>query len=49
VPLQSCGIAHLPLFDFETFSVFAENYEISGKDVAEACEKNSQVSGYGGE
>ncbi|SAM02222.1 hypothetical protein [Absidia glauca] len=44
VPLQSCGIAHLPLFDFETFSVFAENYEISGKDVAEACEKNSQLA-----
>ncbi|KAI8076853.1 WD40-repeat-containing domain protein [Halteromyces radiatus] len=43
VPLQSCGIAHLPLFDFETFSVFAENYDISGNNVADACEKNSQL------
>ncbi|KAI8334412.1 WD40-repeat-containing domain protein [Chlamydoabsidia padenii] len=44
IPSQSCGIAHLPLFDFETFSVFAENYDISGKDVFEACEKNSQLA-----
>ncbi|ORZ13986.1 WD40-repeat-containing domain protein [Absidia repens] len=44
VPMQSCGIAHLPLFDFETFSVFAENYSISSLDVAETCEKNSQLA-----
>ncbi|KAI9025276.1 WD40-repeat-containing domain protein [Phycomyces nitens] len=44
IPAQNCGIAHLPLFDFEAFSVFAEHYQISSKDVAESCENNSLVA-----
>ncbi|KAG0171056.1 WD repeat-containing protein 24 [Apophysomyces sp. BC1034] len=44
IPPQNCGIAHMPLFDFKSFSVFAENYEITGKDIAAACENNSTVA-----
>lgn len=43
VPPQSCGIAHMPLFDYEAFSVFAENYIISGEDIALACDINGEV------
>lgn len=41
IPPQTCGVAHLPLFDFEAFSVLAEKYEISGLD---SCARNSHVS-----
>ncbi|KAI8146794.1 WD40-repeat-containing domain protein [Fennellomyces sp. T-0311] len=44
IPPQSCGIAHLPLFDFEAFSVFAEHYDISSDDILSACETNSEVA-----
>ncbi|CAO3626457.1 unnamed protein product [Cunninghamella blakesleeana] len=44
IPLQSSGIVHLPLFDYETFSIFAENYEISSENAIESCEKNSQLA-----
>ncbi|KAI9245706.1 WD40-repeat-containing domain protein [Phascolomyces articulosus] len=44
VPPQSCGISHLPMFDFEAFSLFAEHYDISGDDVLDSCEKNSDVA-----
>lgn len=43
IPPQSCGIAHLPLFDFEAFSLFAENYDISNTDILASCEKNCEV------
>lgn len=44
IPPQSCGIAHLPMFDFEAFSLFAEHYDISSNDVLTCCEKNSDVA-----
>ncbi|KAI9322547.1 WD40-repeat-containing domain protein [Dichotomocladium elegans] len=44
IPPQSCGIAHLPLFDFETFSVLAQNYAISSEDALASCEKNSEIA-----
>lgn len=34
----------MPLFDFESFSIFAENYIISSENVAMACEINGEVS-----
>ncbi|KAI7862657.1 WD40-repeat-containing domain protein, partial [Spinellus fusiger] len=42
-PPQSCGIAHLPLFDFEAFSVFAEHYKVSG-EIVSICMNNSAVA-----
>ncbi|KAJ8653917.1 hypothetical protein O0I10_010365 [Lichtheimia ornata] len=44
IPPQSCGIAHLPLFDFEAFSLFAENYDISNTDILASCEKNCEIA-----
>ncbi|ORX49056.1 WD40 repeat-like protein [Hesseltinella vesiculosa] len=44
IPQQTCAIGHLPLFDYETFTVFAENYEISDRDLAHSCEMNSQLA-----
>lgn len=44
IPPQSCGIAHMPLFDFEAFSILAENYIISGENVALACDINSELA-----
>ncbi|KAG2220306.1 hypothetical protein INT45_009939 [Circinella minor] len=44
IPPQSCGIAHLPMFDFEAFSLFAEHYDILSNDVLTCCEKNSDVA-----
>jgi hypothetical protein len=34
----------MPLFDFEAFSIFAENYVISGENIAVACDINGEVS-----
>lgn len=33
----------MPLFDFEAFSIFAENYIISNENVAVACDINGEV------
>jgi hypothetical protein len=33
----------MPLFDFEAFSIFAENYVISSENVAVACDINGEV------
>ncbi|KAI9486600.1 MAG: WD40-repeat-containing domain protein [Benjaminiella poitrasii] len=44
IPPQSCGIVHMPLFDFEAFSVFAENYIISSSNVALACDINGELA-----
>ncbi|KAI8887732.1 WD40 repeat-like protein [Backusella circina FSU 941] len=44
IPPQSCGIVHMPLFDFEAFSIFAENYVISSENIAVACDKNGQLA-----
>ncbi|CAO3678190.1 unnamed protein product [Umbelopsis vinacea] len=44
IPPQTCGIAHLPLFDYETFSVLAQNYIISGEDLKTACETNAKIA-----
>ncbi|GAB5586913.1 SEA (Seh1-associated) complex subunit [Umbelopsis nana] len=44
IPPQTCGIAHLPLFDYETFSVFAQNYVISGEALKAACETNAKIA-----
>ncbi|KAI8379573.1 WD40-repeat-containing domain protein [Radiomyces spectabilis] len=44
IPPQICGIAHLPLFDFEAFSMFAEHYNISSENVVLACEQNSALA-----
>lgn len=33
----------MPLFDFEAFSIFAENYIISNDNVALACDINGEV------
>ncbi|KAI8582866.1 hypothetical protein K450DRAFT_225216 [Umbelopsis ramanniana AG] len=44
IPPQTCGIAHLPLFDYETFSVFAQNYVTSGEDIKMACETNAKIA-----
>jgi hypothetical protein len=33
----------MPLFDFEAFSIFAENYCISGENIAVACDINGEV------
>ncbi|KAI8065802.1 WD40-repeat-containing domain protein [Gongronella butleri] len=44
VPQQTCAIGHLPLFDYETFTVFAENYIIADDNLAYACEMNSQLA-----
>lgn len=43
IPPQSSGIVHMPLFDFEAFSIFAENYIISSENVAVACDINGEV------
>ncbi|KAI9257798.1 WD40-repeat-containing domain protein [Helicostylum pulchrum] len=44
VPPQICGIVHMPLFDFEAFSVFADNYIISSENVAVACDINGELA-----
>ncbi|KAI8054842.1 WD40-repeat-containing domain protein [Thamnidium elegans] len=44
VPPQTCGIVHMPLFDFEAFSVFADNYIISSENVAVACDINGELA-----
>ncbi|KAI7907105.1 WD40-repeat-containing domain protein [Cokeromyces recurvatus] len=44
IPPQSCGIVHMPLFDFKAFSVFAENYIISSDDVPLACAINGELA-----
>ncbi|KAI8647401.1 WD40-repeat-containing domain protein [Parasitella parasitica] len=44
IPPQSSGIVHMPLFDFEAFSILAQNYVISGEDVAVACDVNSKLA-----
>ncbi|KAI8072162.1 WD40-repeat-containing domain protein [Gilbertella persicaria] len=44
IPPQSCGIVHMPLFDFEAFSIFAENYIISGDNIPLACEMNGELA-----
>ncbi|OBZ85920.1 WD repeat-containing protein 24 [Choanephora cucurbitarum] len=44
IPPQSCGIAHMPLFDFEAFSIFAENYIISSDNVPLACQINGELA-----
>jgi hypothetical protein len=43
IPPQSCGIAHLPLFDFKSFCIFAEKYVISNENIALACDQNAEV------
>ncbi|KAI8377284.1 WD40-repeat-containing domain protein [Blakeslea trispora] len=44
IPPQSCGIVHMPLFDFEAFSIFAENYIVSGDDIPLACHINRELA-----
>ncbi|KAG2177202.1 hypothetical protein INT43_007859 [Umbelopsis isabellina] len=44
IPPQTCGIAHLPLFDYGTFSVFAQNYVINGENLKLACETNAKIA-----
>ncbi|KAL9547640.1 hypothetical protein PS6_007035 [Mucor atramentarius] len=44
IPPQSSGIVHMPLFDFEAFSIFAENYIISSENVAVACDINGELA-----
>ncbi|KAG2203871.1 hypothetical protein INT46_001123 [Mucor plumbeus] len=44
IPPQSSGIVHMPLFDFEAFSIFAENYVISSENVAVACDINGELA-----
>lgn len=43
IPPQSCGIAHMPLFDFKAFCIFAEKYVISSDNIAFACDQNAEV------
>ncbi|ORE02129.1 WD40 repeat-like protein [Rhizopus microsporus var. microsporus] len=44
IPPQSCGIAHMPLFDFKAFCIFAEKYIISSDNVAFACDQNAELA-----
>ncbi|CEG76890.1 hypothetical protein RMATCC62417_11721 [Rhizopus microsporus] len=44
VPPQSCGIAHMPLFDFKAFCIFAEKYVISNDNIAFACDQNAELA-----
>ncbi|KAG0749967.1 hypothetical protein G6F57_004287 [Rhizopus arrhizus] len=44
IPPQSCGIAHLPLFDFKSFCIFAEKYVISNENIALACDQNAELA-----
>lgn len=36
----------MPLFDFEAFSIFAENYILSNENVAVACDINGEACIY---
>ncbi|KAI9249009.1 WD40-repeat-containing domain protein [Sporodiniella umbellata] len=44
IPPQSCGIAHMPLFDFKSFCILAEKYSISSKNVALSCDQNAELA-----
>ncbi|KAG1474356.1 hypothetical protein G6F56_000406 [Rhizopus delemar] len=44
IPPQSCGIAHMPLFDFKSFCVLAEKYSISSDTIALSCDQNAELA-----
>ncbi|KAI8969296.1 WD40-repeat-containing domain protein [Mycotypha africana] len=44
IPPQTCAIVHMPLFDYEAFTILAENYVISNANVSLACDINSKLA-----
>ncbi|KAI8989271.1 WD40-repeat-containing domain protein [Pilobolus umbonatus] len=44
IPPQLCGIVHTPLFDYKSFSIFADKYITSSDNVQLACDINGELA-----